>query len=146
MPIPLPEEIAQKIILLCYFYVALFPHFKLKIHKILYPHTVSYTIYGGAYLRFVSFLCYTRQGYVLHFHPNHHFSFPNYLFYLEIDLETVFEKPINHATFRPKNPSQKSPRNCRFYHFRHRNPAPLQHFSSIVPFSIQYRIPTLFLL
>ena len=100
----------------------------------------------GAYLRLVSFLCYTRQGYVLHFHPNHHFSFPNYLFYLEIDLETVFEKPINHATFRPKNPSQKSPRNCRFYHFRHRNPAPLQHFSSIVPFSIQYRIPTLFLL
>lgn len=47
MPIPLPEEIAQKIILLCYFYVVLFPHFKLKIHKILYPHTVLHTIYGG---------------------------------------------------------------------------------------------------
>ena len=63
----------------------------------------SFTHYiWGIYLRFVSFLRCTRQGYVLHSHPNHHFSFPNYLFYLEIDLETVFEKPINHATFRPK--------------------------------------------
>lgn len=42
----------------------------------------SFTHYiWGIYLRFVSFLCYTRQGYVLHSHPNHHFSFPNYLFF-----------------------------------------------------------------
>lgn len=61
-------KIAQKIILLCYFYVALFPHFKLKIHKILYPHTVLRTIYGGIFT-FCFFFALYPAGVCLTFPP-----------------------------------------------------------------------------
>lgn len=114
MPIPLPEENSAKDNTFMLFLRCLISSFQTQnIQNIVSSYSFTHYIWGYIYVLFL-FCVVPGRGYVLHSHPNHHFSFPNYLFYLEIDLETVFEKPINHTTFRPKNPSQKSPRNCRF--------------------------------
>lgn len=65
---PSLKKIAQKIILLYYFYVVLFPHFKFKIHKILYPHKVLPTIYGGVFT-FCFFFALYPAGVCLTFPP-----------------------------------------------------------------------------